>query len=83
MQRGEVDAMTTATMLQKEEFQFAKEMEAYVKELKALRKQNGEEEYRQEALEALRRTGVVTAKGNKRKKLYLGNRSTCIENYQI
>lgn len=69
MQRGEVDAMTTATMLQKEEFQFAKEMEAYVKELKSLRKQNGEEEYRQEALEALRRTGVVTAKGNTRKKI--------------
>ena len=61
----------------KEEFLFAKEMEAYVKELKALRKQNGEEEYRQEALEALRRTGVVTEKGNTRKKLYLGNRSTC------
>ena len=53
----------------KEEFQFAKEMEAYVKELKALRKQNGEEEYRQEALEALRRTGVVTEKGNTRKKI--------------
>ena len=67
----------------KEEFQFAKEMEAYVKELKALRKQNGEEEYRQEAWEALRRTGVVTAKGNTRKKLYLGNRSTCTENYRI
>lgn len=66
MQRGEVDAMTTAKMLQKEEFQFANEMEAYVKNFKALTKQNGKGRYRQEALEALKRTGVVTAKGNTR-----------------
>lgn len=67
MQRGEVDAMTTAKMLQKEEFQFANEMEAYVKKLKELTKQNGKGKYRQEAIEALRRTGVVTAKGKARK----------------
>lgn len=66
MQRGEVDAVTTAKMLQKEEFQFAKEMEAYVKKLKELTKQNGKGRYRQEALEALKRTGVVTAEGNTR-----------------
>lgn len=70
--------MTTAKMLQKEEFQFANEMEVYVKELKALTKQNGKERYQQEALETLRR-GDVTVKGNT-KKLYLGNRSTCYQN---
>lgn len=69
MKRKGVDVMTTATILEKEEYKFANEMEKYVKELKSMRKRNGEAECREEALEALKRTGVVTRNGNTRKKI--------------
>ena len=67
----ELDVMTTAMMLEAEENRFANEMEDYIKELK--NRQSGGAECKREALEALKRTGVVTCKGRTRKKLFHGN----------
>ncbi len=69
MKEERLDIMTTATLLKNEEFQFANEMEAYVNDFKSKVKKNGKEQYRDDALAALKRTGVVTSKGNTRKKI--------------
>lgn len=66
--RKRVDAMSTATLLQKEEYQFAKEMEAYVESMKQRKDEAGNSLY-DEAKKALVRTGVITPKGNTKKKI--------------
>lgn len=67
--RKGVDAMTTATLLKNDEYQFADEMESYVKKMKEDRNINGTEKHRAEALAALKRTGVLTKDGNTKNRI--------------
>ena len=67
-QYEEVDAMSTATVLRKEEYQFAEDMERYVDSLKQQHLNAADEAYT-EARDALKRTGVITAKGTTKKKI--------------
>ena len=63
-----VDVMSTSTMLRKEEYLFAKEMESYIKTLRNQQKVSQDDAYA-DAKEALKRTGVINRNGNTKKKI--------------
>lgn len=63
-----VDAMSTATILRKEEYLFAKEMESYIETLKNQQKMSQDDAY-EDAKNALKRTGVINRNGNTKKKI--------------